>query len=344
MGPVTNALTSLALARAGQTRLPRYGMAIMVVAGVVPDLDYVSYFGGPSAFLRFHRAVLHSVVGAAFVGVVTASVFWAIDKRRSGEESPRPGAKPPLRFWTALIAAVAGVVAHDLLGVASGVGVQLFWPFRTQRYALYLLTNVDIWILIVLGAGLLIPELLRLVSDEIGERRKRVRGRFAAILALVIFAAYVGARAVLRGRAIDLVMSSDYERRTPLTADAFPVNSAPLEWRGVAATDATVEEISVSLAPGARFEPERSRTTYKPQDSPAVRAGEAAADTVFYLRYARFPLASMSQLEDGYRFEIHDLQFAGADLSPENTFVRVDLNSRLQIVRQDIFFAASPGP
>ncbi|MGH9734061.1 MAG: metal-dependent hydrolase [Candidatus Acidiferrales bacterium] len=343
MGPVTNALTSLTLARAGQTRLPRYGMAIMVVAGVAPDLDYVSYFGGPSAFLRFHRAVLHSVVGAVFVAVVTAGVFWALDKRRSGE-SPPPGRKPPLRFWTALIAAVVAIVAHGLLDVASGVGVQLLWPFRAQRYAWYLLTNVDIWMLVVLGAGLLIPELLRLVSEEIGERRKRVRGRFAAIFALVIFVAYAAARVVLHTRAIDLVMSSDYERRTPLTADAFPVDSAPLEWRGVAATDATIEEIRVSLAPGARFEPERSRTIYKPQDSAAVHAGEATSDAVLYLRYARFPLASVSRLEDGYRFEVHDLQFASGDLGAENTFLRVDLNSKSQIVRQDIFFAASPGP
>lgn len=315
----------------------------MLVAGVAPDLDYLSYFVGPSAFLRFHRAVLHSIVGAVAVAVVTAGVFWAIDKRRRGENS-KAGAKPPLRFWAALIAAAVGVVAHDLLDVASGVGVQLLWPFRTQRCAWYLLTNIDIWILIVLGAGLLIPELLRLVSEEIGERRKRVRGRLAAILALVIVAAYVGSRAVLHSRAIDLVMSSDYQRRTPLSADAFPVNSAPLEWRGVAATDTTMEEIPVSFAPRARFDPGRSQTIYKPQDSSALEAGEAAADTQLFLRYARFPLAKVSQLEDGYRLEVHDLQFAERDLGIENTFVRVDLNSKLQIVRQDIFFAASPGP
>lgn len=343
MGPVTNALTSLALARAGQTRMPRYGMAIILVAGVAPDLDYLSYFGGPGAFLRFHRTVLHSVAGAAFVAVITACVFWAAAKR-SQYRSPSNNPKPSLQFSAALLCAVIGIAAHDLLDLASGIGANLLWPFRTQRYAWYLLTNVDIWILIVLAAGLLIPELLRLVSEEIGERRKRVRGRFAAILALSIVVAYVGARAVLHSRAIDLIMANDYERRTPLSADAFPVTSTPLEWRGVAATDTTLEEIQVSLAPGAHFDAERSHTIYKPQDSPALEAGEAAADTQFYLKYARFPLASVTQLEDGYRFEVHDLQFAPGDLSPENTFVRVDLNSKLQVVRQDIFFAASPRP
>lgn len=343
MGPVTNALTSLALARASQTRMPRYGMAIILVAGVAPDLDYLSYFGGPNAFLQFHRAVLHSVVGGAFVAAVTAGVFWAIGKRPK-DGSPSLDPKPALRFWAALVPAIIGVGVHDLLDLASGIGVDLLWPFRTQRYAWHLLTNVDVWILIVLAAGLLIPELLRLVSEEIGERRKRVRGRLSAILALSIVGAYVGARAVLHSRAIDLIMSNDYQRRTPLSADAFPVSSVPFEWRGVAATDTTLEEIQVFLAPGARFDPERSHTIYKPQDSPALEAGEAAADTQFYLKYARFPLATVTQLEDGYRVEVHDLQFAQGDLTPENTFVRVDLNSKSQIVRQDIFFTASPGP
>lgn len=341
MGPVTNALTSLALARAGQRRLPRYGMAILVVASVAPDLDFWSYFGGASAFLRLHRAMLHSLVGGTCVACVTAAVFLAIDRRRG--LPAKPGAKPPLRFLPALIAALVGVAANIVLGIASGVGVDLLWPFEAQRYAWHVLANLDVFVLIVLLAGLLIPELLRLVSEEIGERKKKVRGRTAAILALAAFAAYAGARAVLHSRAVDVLMSSVYQGRTPLSAGAFPSSSSPLEWRGVAVTDTTIEEIEVSLWPGAQFDPERSLTQFKPQDSAAVRAGEAAADTLVYLKYARFPLATLTQREDGYRFEVHDLQFQPDDMSPENTFVRVDLDSKLRVVRQDIFFAANPG-
>jgi inner membrane protein len=73
--PVTHALTSLALARAGQRRLPRHGTAIILVAGVAPDLDYASYLSGASAFLRLHRALLHSIPGAAFVACATAGIF-----------------------------------------------------------------------------------------------------------------------------------------------------------------------------------------------------------------------------------------------------------------------------
>lgn len=342
MGPVTNALTSLTLARAGQRQLPRYGMAILVVAGVAPDLDYLSYFGGASAFLRWHRAALHSIVGAALVAVVTAGVFWTADKRRDVEASGVP-AKPRLRFVAALIAALVGVGAHVVLDVASGVGAGLLWPFQAQRYAWDLLTNVDLWIVIVLAAALLLPELLRMVSEEIGERRNRARGRTAAIVALIVFAAYVGTRAVLHDRAIGLLTSSVYQGRTPLSAGAFPSSMSPLEWRGVVVTDATMEGVRVPFGSARGFDPERSAPVYKPEDSAAVQAGEAAAETRLYLQYARFPLASIAQLEDGYRFEVHDMQFAGDDLGAENTFVRVDLDSKLRVTRQEIRFASEPG-
>jgi membrane-bound metal-dependent hydrolase YbcI (DUF457 family) len=356
--PITNALTALTLARAGQRRLPRFGAAILVSAGVAPDLDYASYFGGAGTFLRLHRAALHSVAGAAVVASVTAGVFWAIDRRRgqgstepaatqteaSGPRGSGAGAKPPLRFVPALIAALVGVSAHVLLGIASGVGVELLWPFGPRRYAWNLLANLDPWILIFLLAGLLIPELLRLVSEEIGERRKRVRGRTAAVLALAAFACYVGGRAVLQSRALDLLTSSDYNKQAPLSAGAFPSSVSPFDWRGVVLTDNTIEEVSVPLGPGSQFSPDRSLTRFKPPDSRALEAGESASATRLYLRYARFPLASVEQREDGYRFEVHDLQFAEGDANFENTFVRVDLNGRLQVVREEILFAASPEP
>jgi hypothetical protein len=139
-------------------------------------------------------------------------------------------------------------------------------------------------------------------------------------------------------------MSSDYNKLAPLSAGAFPSSTSLFDWRGVVVTDNTIEEADVPLAPGAKFDPERSLAQYKPQDSPALAAGQAARATRLYLTYARFPLATVGQLEDGYRFEVHDLQFAAGDMNPENTFVRVDLNSRLQVVREQILFAASPEP
>jgi membrane-bound metal-dependent hydrolase YbcI (DUF457 family) len=339
--PATHALTSLALARAGQGRLPRFGTAIILAAGLAPDLDYASYLGGAGAFLRFHRGALHSLAGAALLVGLTAGAFCLMDRsqRRSHVANGQR-----LRFFPALITGAVGAAGHIVLDLASGTGVQLFWPFHTRQYAWNVVANLDPWILIALAGALLLPQLLRMVSEEIGESKKLVRGRAAAIAVLAVLAAYLGARAAFHGHAVDLLLARDYRGRAALSAGAFPSSTSPFEWRGVVATEDTVEEISVPLGPGREFDAERGLTHYKPEDSPALRAGQGAAATQTYLEYARFPLASITRLEDGYRFELHDLQFAFGDLAAENIFVRVDLDSGLHMVRQEFLFAASPNP
>lgn len=343
MEPVTHALTSLALARAGQRWLPRFGTAIVLTAGLAPDLDYATYLGGPGAFLHFHRSTLHSIAGGVVVACATAATFCAVAAMRRRRVGNSERAAAGLRFASALAAAAAGVAGHIVLDLASGVGVQLWWPFRAHRTAWNLVANLDPWILIVLAAGLLIPPLLRMVSEEIGERKNTARGLTAGVVALSIIAAYLGTRAALHSEAVDLLNGTDYRGRAPLSAGAFPSTASPFDWRGVVMTNSTAEEGVVSLG-GRTFDAERSLTHYKPEDSPALEAGQRANATQDYLKYARFPLASVGRLEDGYRFELRDLQFGPGDLGRENVFVRVDFDSGLHIVRQQFLFAASPNP
>ena len=78
MEPVTHALTSLALARVGQRRLPRFGTAMLVVAGVAPDLDYASYLGGAGSFLRYDRTVLHSLLSSFVLAIALAAGFTSL--------------------------------------------------------------------------------------------------------------------------------------------------------------------------------------------------------------------------------------------------------------------------
>jgi inner membrane protein len=342
MEPVTHALASLALARAGQKQLPRFGTAMMLVAGVAPDLDYATYFAGPESFLRFHRAGLHSLPGIVLIAGITAVAFCVIDRKRKPAANAGDVAVP-LAFGAAFIASAVGAIGHVLLDLASGVGAQLLWPFHVHLYAWNLLTNLDLWILIVLLAGLLLPLLLRLVSEEIGDRKKRVHGRTAAILALGFVVIYVGARAMLHSQAVNLLLSREYRGQVALSAGAFPLSSSPFDWRGVVVTDNTLEELNIAVGPHQEFDPDRSLTHYKPDDSPALHVAQQADSTQAFLRYVRFPLARMARQEDGYRFELHDLQFAD-NTSPDNIFVRVDMDSALHITSQQFLFTSHPNP
>jgi membrane-bound metal-dependent hydrolase YbcI (DUF457 family) len=334
-------LTSLALARAARNRLPRNGAIMLVVSGLAADLDYASYIGGPGTFLRFHRAVLHSIPGSAVMVLGIAGAFWAFEKH-SARKPPGRNQTVPLPFRAALAVCAVGAGAHILLDLASGVGVQLLWPLGERWYEWDLATNLDPWILALLLAGIFLPQLFKLVNEEVGDRRKPTGASPAAIVTLLLLAGYLGARASLRSRAIDLLLSREYHGRGPRSAGAFPTSSSPFDWRGLVVTDNSIEELRVPLGPGADFDPDRSLTHFKPDDSPALDAGEKTAAAKVFLAYTRFPLAAVSGLEDGYRFELRDLRFPLDDPSPANVLCRVDFDRGLRIKRQEFRHASAP--
>jgi membrane-bound metal-dependent hydrolase YbcI (DUF457 family) len=333
--PVTHALTSLALARVGQRRLPRFGTAMLVVAGVAPDLDYASYLGGASSFLRYDRTVLHSLLSSFVLAIALAAAFYFVSLHREKNTSGAEGLPAPkLTFGAAFLVCAIGIAAHLLIDLVSGVGVQLLWPFRARWFAFDLLRDFDIWILMFLVVGLLVPMLIRLVSEEIGERRKRASGGGSAIAALALVLAYAGGRGILHNRAVDLLESHDYHGRVALAVGAFPESTSPFEWRGLVSTDNTIEELGVSFGAGREFDPAHSATRYKPDDSPVLEAGEQTAAAQRFLKYARFPIASVVFTGNGYQFDLRDARFATDDSSPWNTLVRVRIGEDMRILEQ----------
>jgi len=327
------------LARAGQAFLPRYGAAMLTVSSVVADFDFVSYLGGPSAFLRFHRGVLHSVPCSVVLVCAIALAFWAVARRHA---ATNPDAKfCPLSFIEVLAVCAVGVAAHLLLDLASGIGVQLLWPLRQGWTAWNLLSNLDPWILALLVLGLLLPEVFRLVSEEIGEREKRPRGQRAAVVTLLLLLIYVGARSGLHSRAVDELNSREYRGAAPLATGAFPSALSLFAWRGLVSTDNSIVQIEISLAPGAGFDPDQAVPHFKPEDSAALEVAENTPAAKTFLRYARFPLASLERDDEGYRFALRDMRFASSDYGAENIVVRVELNADLRVTRQEFRYANS---
>lgn len=334
MDILTHALTSLAAARAVQKWLPRRGAAIVVIAGVAPDLDYASEWAGAESFLRFHRGALHGILGATILACAIAALA-CLASRRVFEK----GDSPPLRYVPALIASALGVSTHLALDYFSGLGLMLLWPWNSSWWGQEIIRDFDPWILALLIVGIFLPVLVGLVSDEIGERRKTPRGGLAAIVTLVILASYLSFCADLRARAIHLLKSNEFHGRAPLAGSAFPFSWNPFEWRGVVSTENTVEVVLVQ-ANEADFDPDRSVTHYKPTDSPALEVAEKTNVAAQFLRYAQFPLASVEQAQAGWRIEFRDLRFESSESTADNLRAIVVLNPSMQVEEKEITFAA----
>ncbi len=261
MDPVTHALTSIALGRAGLNKVARMATPMLLVSGTIADVDWLTRLGGPSAYLRGYHTWTHSLIGTAAIVVAVAAAFWM-----AGVKSP----KLAVGIVPALLICAAGAGVHLLMDLLNVYGVRLLWPFGAQWYAWDLTDQVDAWIIFFLLCGLLIPELFRLILAEIGAKPKKGGRQRGAIVGLALVLLFIGGRSLLHERATALLDSRQYRGQVPLEVGAFPKPTNPLMWSGVVETDNALVTLEVPLGPLAIFDPELGEVYFKPEQSLAL--------------------------------------------------------------------------
>jgi inner membrane protein len=329
MEPVTHALTSIALGRAGLNKVTHMAAPMLLVSGLAADVDWVTRLGGASAFLRGHRTATHSLLGTVFLIAAVAAGF-----SLAGRKYP----KFAVGIFPALFICVAGAGVHLLLDLLNGYGVKLMWPFSTKWYAWDIADSVDAWIIFFLLAGLLLPELFRLVLEEIGSRpRKRGRQR-GAIVGLSLVTLFIAGRAVAHERALALLDSREYRGQVPLVVAAFPRPSTPLVWSGVVETDNALVNVNVPLGPGSVFDPDLADIHFKPEESLALKNAVKSAAAIEFLSYARFPLANVEPEGDGYQVRLRDTRFASELPGRQGIIAVIHLNAQRLVIEDHLEF------
>lgn len=301
MEPVTHALTSIAIGRAGLNKITRMATPMLLVSGLVADVDWATRFAGASAFLHGHRTATHSLVGTMVIVAGVAAGFWV-----AGQKFP----KFAIEIIPALLICAIGAGVHLLLDLLNGYGVKLMWPFNAKWYAWDIADSVDAWIIFFLLAGLLLPELFRLVLEEIGSKPGKRGRRRGAIVGLSLVIVFIAGRFVEHGRAVAALDSREYRGQVPLEVAAFPWASSPLRWSGVVETDNALVNVDVPLAPGTVFDPDKADVHFKPEDSLALKNAVKSATAIEFLSYARFPLASVEPEGAGFQVRLRDMRFA----------------------------------
>ena len=301
MDPLTHALASYVLKRAAFPRAPRFTTIAMLLAGTVADIDSLSAYFGPSVFLTFNHTYFHSLVAALLFSLLVTLPFLL---RKSGPTETRIA---PLPIF---IAALSASVLHLLLDLCQSTGVELLWPFSARRFALDWLPHLDLWILAILLAGILLPMLSGLVTEEIGAKSKGPRGKVGASLSLALMILYIVLRFVLHGNAIAALESRTYRGESPRKAAAFAEPGSPFRWHGIVETESALHDLEVEVGPAASFDPDSAVTSFKPEPSPAL---DAARDTVVarrFLQVARFPKATVEKTPDGFHIILRAFPYA----------------------------------
>jgi membrane-bound metal-dependent hydrolase YbcI (DUF457 family) len=326
MDAFTHGLASYSVVRAAFPRASRVTLLATILAGSTANLDELSAAVSASAFLAWYRTAMHSVVGTVGIAIIFSAAAAFVSRRKSNADSVR----------TIFLAVLAACALHVAMDLTQNESVQLFWPFRAQRYSADWVAHFDLWILTILLAGALLPQLLALVTEEIGAKSKAPRGRIGAILALAVVFIYVGARFILHGNAVGMIEARTYRGELPRRAGAFAESDSPFHWHGIVETERAFYDLDLNLAPGASFSPDSAAVSYKPEMSPALAAAQASETARRFLLAAKFPKATVEKIDTGYRVRLRDLAQRRDAQSGPRVVAIVETDANAHVVAEEI--------
>ena len=315
MDNLTHTLFGLTLARTPLGRSGRGVTTALVLASNAPDVDIVMSARGNASYLQWHRGPTHGLLGVLLLGAIVALAVRGGQRLADRRRRPDDDTEAPLGMLFA--ASFIGIVCHILMDFPTSYGTRLLSPFDWHWYATDLMPIVDVYLIIILVAGLLF-----------GTASAAARRRNAAIV-MVLMAANYSVRAVARYQAITLaprVFGPTWPQRCdggqrddralfavwPREAPAEPVTGSrclvevaampsffsPFRWRLIAEMsnafelhDVDVLDSRLRRPPEAGEAPWRVTVRYPNQWTPAVRTAAAATVPQAFLGFSRFPAA-----------------------------------------------------
>jgi membrane-bound metal-dependent hydrolase YbcI (DUF457 family) len=352
----TQGLASLVVARVFVPRAPWRAWAVIVVAGSVANVDVLSTMVSPSAFIEWHRTYAHSILFSLIVGSILAMTYLLVNKadgwaswgatfETQGKAMLRPDRGAPSGSRVAFFAAViiAGLL-HLGMDAAQSDGTMIFWPVNRRRVALDWLPHIDPWIIAILLIALLLPELTRLVSDEIGAKSRGTRGRVGAIVGLVVLAVYVGMRADLHSNAVASLQNRGYDTGQPHRVAAYADVGSPFVWHGIVETERALYQPDVSVFTDSQFDTDEALTLFKPESSAILDHAQQSVAAKKFLAAAQFPKADIEKTADGYDVELRDLRYAGIGEAQREIRARIDLDANGKVLNDELVWARNVRP
>ena len=331
MDNLTHTLTGIALSQAGLDRKTRFATLALIVGSNAPDVDIVSRLGGSVAYLQYHRGITHSFLGVTLLAAVLTALIYYPGRRAR----PKPSAPPLDGRWLFGVCWIA-TLGHLLLDFTNAYGIRPFLPFSGRWYAWGIMPIVDPLLLLVLAAGLGLPVVFRLVSEEVGAAKPGYRRGAIAVLAVLVL--LWGLRDAAHRRVLNLLGSENYGEAAPLRLGAFPTAINPFAWTGVAETDSAFYLLGAS-AFDSTVDTDRPEVFHKPESSPALQAALQTPLGRVFSNFARFPWAQVDANEDGFEVRIRDLRFAGSSPQRAVFVATIELDRNLALRSESFSFA-----
>ena len=327
MDNLTHTLAAIAMGQAGLNRKTRFATITLIVGANLPDIDLVSTVSGGASYLKYHRGITHSFLGAAILATLLGALVYFLG--RKARPVKKPG--PPLNAgWLFAISWIA-VASHLLMDFTNAYGIRPFLPFSGRWYAWDIMPIIDIILWASLILGLSLPPLFRLISEEVGARK--TKSRWGAIFALGSMFALWGVRDMAHRRVLGFLDAHTYAQENPLRVGAFPSPINPFAWTGVVETDSAFHVLAAS-ALDSDVDAEHTTVYHKPESSPVLVAAMKTRTAQIFTDFARFPWSNVEETENGFHVTMQDLRFVSAPGLPGSFLVEIELDKSLRVLSE----------
>lgn len=348
MENICHTFTGATLAKAGLERLTPLAMPTLLIGANLPDIDAVSIFHGSVAYLRHHRGITHSVVGAFILSLLLALAVFLYDRWvRCRWWTDRE----PARLIGLIVVAFVGVGSHVVLDYTNSYGIRPFLPWSDHRYFGDLVFIVDPWLWLIQGGAvfLLTSQTRRrliawaglwglLAAIVLGAeialtlqhqepmgfawlwflglglvwyarwRRIHRRGRKLAAGALMATLLYWGGLAVAHHVAVKRVRTRSRAFAATHPA-ALPRLATPIRWDGLFETPEAIYYTVVSLFSNPSSIAPVKRYL-KRLDDPVVRRALRTCAGATMIAFSRYLYADVEPEGSGYRVILRDARYA----------------------------------
>lgn len=317
MDNVSHTLVGAAMGEAGLKKYTGLGMATLMIAANLPDLDVLAIPFGHN--LTFRRGWTHGSLAVLVLPLVLTACVVGFD-RLQARHGRRPDGRAAVRVIPVFLLSLLGFLSHPFLDWLNNYGIRLLMPFSHEWFYGDALFIIDPWLWLAMGVGIYLSR----------RRRRRGIGRASgpaqwalALLALYIVLMILGSRSASRvaEAAIEQQKGRPAER---LMAGPVPLNPLQRE---------IIFDAGDNYGSGLLTWTPRPTMIIRPDSIPknfgheAVREAMSVAEIRDFLYWSRFPFFSVQLDSAGYHVQVGDARYtrdAGAGWASAQALIRID--------------------